>query len=216
MTPPKDFKLNTNDGTQAQLIAAARHLFAKKGYAGTSVKEIADLASVNISLVSYHFGGKEGLYKACLEPLVERKVNFFETNMLTPSSKEDFKLRLQLFLEMMIAEEMEHPEMGCIVHRELQSDDPIIQEIFHKTLLRLFKMMVEYIKSGQKFGYIRKNLDANTITVIFMGGVQNGIRTDRIRKKIFNETLADPKTRKAFIHHTIEMLLVGISNQEKS
>ena len=208
----KDFKVNPNDSTQDQLIAAARHLFAKQGFSGTSVKEIADLAGVNISLVSYHFGGKENLYKACLEALVENKLRFFETNMLSPTSKEDFKLRLNLFLETMISEEIARPEMGCIIHREIQSDDPIIHEIFHKTLMKLFGMMVEFIKSGQKLGFLRKDLDARTISVIFMGGVQHGVRTDQLRKRIFNETLADPKTRKAFIDHSIEMLLVGISN----
>jgi AcrR family transcriptional regulator len=44
-----------------RLILSAERLFAEKGYEGVSVREIADDAKANLSLVSYYFGGKEGL-----------------------------------------------------------------------------------------------------------------------------------------------------------
>ncbi len=58
-------KAPTHDSRTA-LLSAARYVFAEKGYEGTTVKELADRAGVNVSLVSYHFGGKEGLYKECI------------------------------------------------------------------------------------------------------------------------------------------------------
>ena len=45
--------------------------FADKGYAATSVREIAALAGTNVASISYHFGGKEGLRAACSEHIVE-------------------------------------------------------------------------------------------------------------------------------------------------
>lgn len=51
---------------RSQLIAAATPLFAVKGLAGVNVREIARAAGVNASLISYHFGGKEGLYAAVI------------------------------------------------------------------------------------------------------------------------------------------------------
>lgn len=51
---------------RAQLMAAAIPLFAAKGLAGAKVREIALAAGVNPSLISYHFGGKEGLYTAVI------------------------------------------------------------------------------------------------------------------------------------------------------
>ena len=35
--------------------------FGEKGFAATSIREIAALAGSNIASISYHFGGKEGL-----------------------------------------------------------------------------------------------------------------------------------------------------------
>jgi AcrR family transcriptional regulator len=47
--------------TRERLIAAAGRLFAERGFAGVSVRAIAAEASVNWSLVGYHFRGKHGL-----------------------------------------------------------------------------------------------------------------------------------------------------------
>ena len=49
------------------LVAAATPLFARKGLHGVSVRELARAAGVNLAMVSYHFGGKEGLYAAVVE-----------------------------------------------------------------------------------------------------------------------------------------------------
>lgn len=48
------------------LLKAAIRLFAKKGYEGASIREIAEAAGVNSSLISFHFGGKAGLHTAAL------------------------------------------------------------------------------------------------------------------------------------------------------
>ncbi len=48
------------------ILNAARTLFAKKGFEAVSVREIAKESSQNISMISYYFGSKEGLYKYIL------------------------------------------------------------------------------------------------------------------------------------------------------
>ncbi|MFD9946003.1 TetR/AcrR family transcriptional regulator [Nonomuraea sp. NPDC059023] len=49
--------------TRARILDAAVTEFAAKGFAGARVSEIAARAGVNKQLISYYFGGKEGLYK---------------------------------------------------------------------------------------------------------------------------------------------------------
>ncbi|APW40163.1 TetR family transcriptional regulator [Rhodoferax koreense] len=61
-----------SDGEQARrrLLHAALRLFADKGFAKTSTREIAQAAGVNIAAISYYFGDKTGLYRATFtEPL---------------------------------------------------------------------------------------------------------------------------------------------------
>ncbi|MCW2306804.1 CerR family C-terminal domain-containing protein [Rhodobium gokarnense] len=52
-----------------KLLDAAIVLFGRKGFDATTTREIAEAAGVNIANIAYHFGGKEGLYRACAEEL---------------------------------------------------------------------------------------------------------------------------------------------------
>ena len=54
------------EATRRAVLAAARSLFGKKGYAQTSVDEIADVARVTKGAVYHHFAGKEALFRAVL------------------------------------------------------------------------------------------------------------------------------------------------------
>ena len=56
---------------EENILFAAEKLFAEKGFEGTSTREIAKDANVNISMISYYFGSKEKLY----EKLVEYRMN---------------------------------------------------------------------------------------------------------------------------------------------
>jgi len=49
-----------------RILDAAISLFAKKGYAGAGVREIAKKANVNIAMISYYFEGKVGILKTII------------------------------------------------------------------------------------------------------------------------------------------------------
>lgn len=201
------------DGTRDQLIEAATHLFAKQGFAGTSVKEIADRAGVNVSLVSYHFGGKENLYRECMIPFIETKLDFLKNRMGTPTSLNEFKLRMRIFIENVIEDELKNPDVGCIVRREIETDDPIAMEIFKKSIQKVFETFVAFIKHAQDQNFIRKDIHPRAISAIFMGGIQHCLRTDKLRKKLYNETIADPKIREEFINASLEMFFHGLEHR---
>lgn len=52
--------------TKDKIISAARILFANHGFEGTSIRDIAREAEVNIASVNYHFTNKENLFAAIL------------------------------------------------------------------------------------------------------------------------------------------------------
>jgi AcrR family transcriptional regulator len=57
--------------TRQRLLASAHRHFARNGYTGTPVREIADDAGVNVALINRYFGSKEGLFAACLTEAVD-------------------------------------------------------------------------------------------------------------------------------------------------
>jgi AcrR family transcriptional regulator len=63
--PKEACKVLRIDGQEARdrLLGCALRLFAEKGFARTSTREIASAAQVNISAISYYFGDKASLYR---------------------------------------------------------------------------------------------------------------------------------------------------------
>src|SRR5215469_9555618 len=58
--------------TRRRLIETAIEVFATHGYDGTSTRLLAERAGVNLPAIQYHFGSKEGLYRAVVEHIVQR------------------------------------------------------------------------------------------------------------------------------------------------
>ncbi|WP_218009607.1 TetR/AcrR family transcriptional regulator [Actinomadura kijaniata] len=72
---PDERKLDA-ERTRRLLLEAALEEFSAKGLAGARVQDIADRAGVNKQLISYHFGGKEGLFEALLRRWHEEEAGF--------------------------------------------------------------------------------------------------------------------------------------------
>lgn len=52
---------------KSRILESAAKLFSEKGYAAVGVREIAQSAGVNLSMISYYYGGKIGALKAIIE-----------------------------------------------------------------------------------------------------------------------------------------------------
>jgi len=57
--------------TRARLLNAAARLFAERGFARVTVRDICDKATANVAAVNHHFGGKDGLYQAVMTMAME-------------------------------------------------------------------------------------------------------------------------------------------------
>jgi len=58
--------LRNKEVSSKKIINAAAHLFSRKGYSAIGIREISKKAGVNISMISYYYGGKSGLIKAII------------------------------------------------------------------------------------------------------------------------------------------------------
>ncbi|MEQ4724624.1 helix-turn-helix domain-containing protein [Nonomuraea sp. B19D2] len=66
---------------RARMREAAMRLFAEKGYAATSVADIAKAAGVSGGLIRHHFGSKAGLRRACDQAVVAELAQIKEQNL---------------------------------------------------------------------------------------------------------------------------------------
>src|SRR3954469_16883355 len=115
---------------QIQIMEAAERLFADHGFAGTSVRDIAEAAAVNLAMISYYFGSKEKLMEAMFryrgEHLTMQLQTILYNKELTPIQKverliDDYIDRIfkkQCFHKIMVREQM------------ADNNGPIAEQIF--------------------------------------------------------------------------------------
>lgn len=63
--------MSKSDETKERIMRAAVQQFTLRGYEGTTVRDIARAAGVNIGLIRYHFGHKADVYRDTLAYLAE-------------------------------------------------------------------------------------------------------------------------------------------------
>ena len=77
-------QVNKDENSKARILEAATALFARKGFDGTSIREICKTAGVNLCMISYYWGGKQELYQGIIEDLLEKQLeyskNFLDLN----------------------------------------------------------------------------------------------------------------------------------------
>jgi AcrR family transcriptional regulator len=70
---PSDAPPEARPDTRRRLIAAGVRLFGLHGYEATSTRQLAAAAGVNLAAIPYHFHGKEGLYRAVMQHVVDAR-----------------------------------------------------------------------------------------------------------------------------------------------
>jgi AcrR family transcriptional regulator len=130
--------------TRDKIIETAERLFADRGYAGTSLRQIIAEAGVNLAAIHYHFGNKEEL----LDQLVQRKagpVNKERLEMLDryEAEADGVPVAVEKILRAFLAPPMrrikEHPEFAKLMGR-LYGEGlmPIIAERHFQTIINRF------------------------------------------------------------------------------
>lgn len=120
--------------TRNRLLKAAVLCFANKGFEGAGIREIAKMASANSALVQYHFGSKEGLYRASLGFLFDgcqaiQKLQPLAQNSTEAEAAAYLQTYIRAFLEELFADQddQQGPEFRAAGHifwtRELLHPD---------------------------------------------------------------------------------------------
>lgn len=207
---------HSSEKTKELLIEAAIKLFAAKGYDGTTVKDISDAAGVNISLVSYHFQGKEGLYRTCLEQFGKDRLKMAERLLQPPSSREELRIRLDMFIDEVLGSHIDQPELSQIIHRECDLDLPLALDVFQSTFMKIYDCLLGFIKEAKAKNLIRKDIDLEVATGVMFGSIVSFSRMDRLRERMRSHSIKDPKFREKVRNHIVQIFLEGALAPEDS
>jgi TetR/AcrR family transcriptional regulator len=104
------------EATRHALVAAGAALFGEAGYDGISIEDVATRAGVNKALISYHFGGKRGLYAEILaHGFREIATRLDAAESAAPDAATALRGLLRVFAEYC----REHPEFPRLFMREV-------------------------------------------------------------------------------------------------
>jgi len=210
---PKEQRDRDRDKEESRqkLVNSALKFFALNGFEGTTIRDVADDAGVNLSLVSYYFNGKDGLYRECLTEFARSRSEFAQTVFAkAPESAEEFRIRLQLLIEEMINFQIENPYPCRMILREIDQGLPHAKDIFESTLLKSFGLIVRFIAEAKERKIVAEDVDPLIVTAYLQGAVFHLLRTEPIRKQFFNQTIKDPEIKKKHIDQLLGMFLKGI------
>jgi AcrR family transcriptional regulator len=155
-----------SEKTKDTIVQAAVSLFNTKGYDGTSMRDIARRAKVNISQISYYFENKHGLLEYCL-------TTFFEAYLY--EMEKGFSLLnkgavncLKQILENILKFESENIPLTRLVLREMSIDSQLVREIMSTYFVKERYYFKKVFEDGMKMKEF-KSFSVNYMIVQFKG-----------------------------------------------
>jgi AcrR family transcriptional regulator len=125
-----------------RILYAATTQFAAKGYAGVSVKEIADQAGVNVAMISYYFGGKQALLQAIMELFFDLLCSVVHDSV---DKKDSFENNVQRLSQDLITFFRSNPELCKICLFGINDLIPELAELKTQKIREMFQLTTDLI-----------------------------------------------------------------------
>ena len=152
--------------SRTKLMEIAVPLFAKKGLHGVSIRQLAEAAGVNSALISYHFGGKEGLYAAVLELQFSSIEASLEKMPVQAGAPEE---NLAFYAKAVLNAHRRQPHLIRFLHNELTNPTACFESILKKYIKRFYLFLYGNLAEGMTQGQFKKGLDPSYAALSLVG-----------------------------------------------
>jgi AcrR family transcriptional regulator len=150
-----------------KLLAAATRLFAEKGFAGVSIRQLAETAGVNSAMISYYYSGKEGLYEAVLTTQYERLLAKFEVIDALEASVEE---KIRQYAEVIrLNHTADQPLMARLIQGELTSPTACMEKVVRNYTSRIARLVSGILQEGINSGELRQDISPIFATLALAG-----------------------------------------------
>ncbi len=168
---------------QVQIMETAETLFAEKGFNGTSVRDIADKAQINLAMVSYYFGSKEKLLEALFtyrgETFKMTLESWIENKELTAMEK------VNMLIDHYIDKVMSQQCFSRIMAREqVMNHTGTTAELIIQMKKRNQELIGKLILEGQKKGEFKKSIDIPLMMATLIGTANTMVTTQHYYREI--------------------------------
>lgn len=202
------------EGSRERLIAVGLRLFAQKGLDSVSVRDLAAEAGVNLSLVSYHFGGKEGLYKTIIEEHAlqarERMYQAIEPAAGTAMTAETFRNTLRTIIGTLVTLRNESPEMAVLMQRERLDGLPYARTVYEDIMGPIGDRLVGFVDAAAAAGVVRSDLNTRAYFAALVESIFGYFILHDCKLKIWKDAYRLPKQNDDYIDFMSRLFTEGI------
>lgn len=141
---------------RAQLIEVAIDLFSRKGFAGTTTKQIASAAGVTEAIIFRHFATKQDLYKAILDTRMgspEAQGWFAELQQHMENNDDEGLFRA--LISVIIGSKRQDPQFERLILRAALEGHELALMHHNQCAMPIGTQLMEYMIRRQRDGAIR-------------------------------------------------------------
>ena len=143
---------------QIQILEAAEKLIADKGFNGTSIRDIAQAAEINLAMISYYFGSKNKLLEAIFNYRGYNTKKALE--LLVDNESLGSREKIEKLIEHYVLRVMAQQPFFKILTREMVvSNTPEMETLILEIKKQNLNIIKKIITAGQKDGSFKKNID---------------------------------------------------------
>lgn len=167
------------------IIESAIELFGIKGFEGTSVREIAAKAEVNVAMINYYFLSKEKLFESAVEHKASVLKNIFEeliaNKNLTAIEKMD------IIIDKTIERKFSNAQFHHLLHRELTlKHRPQLRDAISDILLKNMASVKTIIQTAIREGMFQP-VDVELTLTTMLGTIHYLVASDVMSRKILGK-----------------------------
>lgn len=163
----------TGDARREQILQTAVDLFSKKGFKGTTTKEIARVAGVSEAMVFRHFASKEELYGAILDTKGCRdgvhRFPWEENTVLQQAivDKDDFAVFYNIAFDALNKHQSDVGFMRLLFYSALE-EHKLAEMFFNDFVATVYEFIGGYVRERQADGELRE-IDPRIVVRSFLG-----------------------------------------------
>ncbi len=137
-----------------RLLKAALHAFSSLGFEAVGPRMLGEMAGVNHSLVAYHFGSMDGLWREAVASLFVAYRERLDAR-LGGLDGLDAATQLSVGIEDLVAFSRDNPELHRIMTIEGRRGSPRLDWLIENQIGPLFARATALIRQGQADGTVR-------------------------------------------------------------
>lgn len=161
-----------------QLLNAAEELFAEKGFDGTSVRDIAQKADVNLAMISYYFGSKEKLLQVLIEQRMASSSELLDE--LVKNTKMTPWEKIEKLIDYYVNKILDGRRFHAIINQEYNTDrSREILDIITSIKMKNYSLIKQLIDEGVKKKQFRK-IDPEMTMASMMGTINQAINSKNV------------------------------------